>query len=175
MLARRGFLFGSKHQFIVNIPKNKDNFPIIFLHLPFQSFFWQSSNIVLQFLKLFTVLVLDSFKPVSYIRNCVAITFTLLKQLVMRLLAFELLSCLPRNCPLKFQRLFLQHEEEPAQNMKSQELSGAALKNKKKREAKARGGENTQQQIAVNILFHLAVVNFMKLMGCTRRCKIYSL
>eukprot|EP00112_Aurelia_sp_Birch-Aquarium-sp1_P022323 Seg626.2 transcript_id=Seg626.2/GoldUCD/mRNA.D3Y31 product="Eukaryotic translation initiation factor 2A" protein_id=Seg626.2/GoldUCD/D3Y31 len=40
------------------------------------------------------------------------------------------------------------HEEEPAQNMKSHELSGAALKNRKKREAKAKSGENTQQQIS---------------------------
>lgn len=45
----------------------------------------------------------------------------------------------------------MQHEEEPAQNMKSHELSGAALKNRKKREAKAKSGENTQQQISVNI------------------------
>ena len=39
----------------------------------------------------------------------------------------------------------IQHEDEPAQNAKQAELSGAALKNKKKREAKVKQSEPSHQ------------------------------
>ena len=52
-----------------------------------------------------------------------------------------------------------QHDIEPAQNQKLREPSGAALKNKKKRESKARSKQEKETQVGV--LLHVEILRFV--------------
>ena len=52
-----------------------------------------------------------------------------------------------------------QHDIEPAQNQKLRESSGAALKNKKKRESKARSKQEKETQVGV--LLHVEILRFV--------------